>query len=66
MTNIREGYVPEEFLGQILVNGKWLDYARGTEAASVQWFKGDPENRRIVDWIRKERVLYPEPATKEA
>ena len=55
----REGWVPEEFLGQIWHEGRWLDYARGTEAASKAWCEQSPEDRRVVDWIWKERVIFP-------
>lgn len=59
--NEREGWIPEEFLGQILHEGKWLDYARGTEEASRRWYEEDPENRRVVNWIWKEQVIFPAP-----
>jgi len=49
----------EEYLGQILVDGEWLDYARGTEAASRTWLKGRPAGEaRVVDWIDKRKVLF--------
>ena len=51
----------ETFLGQILHEGEWLDYARGTEESARTWFEGDPENRRVVDWIYKERIIFPAP-----
>jgi hypothetical protein len=57
----RPGFIPEEYLGQILIDGKWVDYARGTEATSRAWQAGDPANRRVVDWIWKERVIFPAP-----
>ena len=56
-------HVPEEFLGQILRDGKWLDYARGHEASARTWYEADPANRRVVDWIYKERILMPAPTT---
>lgn len=56
---VRPGYVAEEWLGQILIDGKWLDYARGTEDASRRWQASDPANRRVVDWIRKDKILIP-------
>ena len=49
----------ETCLGQIKVDGKWMDYARGTHETSRKWFEGDPENRRVVDWIYKERIIFP-------
>lgn len=55
---------PETFLGQILVDGQWVDYARGTEKESRLWQARDPKNRRVVDWIRKTQVIIapkPEP-----
>lgn len=60
MTNQREGYVPETHLGQIKIDGKWMDYARGHREESIRWAKGDPENRRVVDWIHKEQIIWPE------
>lgn len=57
MSAHRPEHVPEEFLGQILVDGKWADYSRGTEAAARRWQTADPANRRIVDWIYKERII---------
>jgi hypothetical protein len=53
----REGYVEETWLGQIWQDDQWMDYARGTEASSRRWQREDPENRRVVDWIRKENIL---------
>jgi hypothetical protein len=50
---------PETYLGQILIDGEWLDYARGHEQESRRWQQADPTRRRVVDWIRKERVLIP-------
>lgn len=53
------GWVPEEFLGQILRDGAWLDYARGTEDAARKWLASEPAGTaRVVDWIDKGRVLY--------
>lgn len=54
---MREGYVLEEYLGQILVEGRWLDFARGTEASAKRWQAADPKNRRVVDWIDKRKVI---------
>lgn len=59
----REGYIPEEFLGQILMDGKWVDFARGTEEASRQWIRSEKRagrEARVVDWIQKDRgpVLF--------
>lgn len=50
---------PEAFLGQVLIDGKWLDYARGHEEPSRRWQQADPTRRRVVDWIYKERVIVP-------
>lgn len=55
---------PEEFLGQILTDGQWVDYARGHEAESRTWQAADPKHRRVVDWINKSKVIVaptPEP-----
>lgn len=49
----------ETCLGQILIDGKWLDYARGTELEARIWQLGDPKRRRVVDWIDKDRVIVP-------
>lgn len=54
-----DAYVPETFLGQILVDGQWLDYARGHEPQARAWQAEDPESRRVVDWIRKEQIQIP-------
>ena len=48
----------EGWLGQILVDGKWMDYARGFEEESKRWQAADPVNRRIVHWISSE-ILVP-------
>jgi len=47
----------ETFLGQIRIDGVWMDYARGTEAASRHWVEQDTASRRVVDWIYKDRIL---------
>lgn len=57
-------YIPETFLGQIRHEGTWLDYSRGQEAEARRWQEQEPSDRRVVDWIYKERVLVP--ATCEA
>ena len=49
----------ETYLGQIRHEGRWLDYARGTEEASRTWQEQEPTDRRVVDWIDKDRVLIP-------
>lgn len=50
----------DTWLGQIrTIHGKWVDYARGQEAESRKWQAADPENRRVVDWIHKDRILVP-------
>lgn len=54
---LQRGQSMETWLGQILVDGKWLDYARGTEKASRSWQALDPTNRRVVDWINKGKIL---------
>ncbi len=50
-------HVPETFLGQILLDGRWVDYARGHEAESRTWQAGDPTRRRVVDWISREVLI---------
>lgn len=50
----------ETHLGQIKIDGEWKDYARSTREEAVRWAEADPENRRVVDWIYKERILWPE------
>jgi hypothetical protein len=47
----------ESWLGQIRVDGKWVDFARGFEGESRRWQAGDPTNRRVVDWIDKAKIL---------
>lgn len=63
MSNANPDHVPETFLGQILVDGVWLDYSRGVESAARDWQALAPDTRRVVDWIYKERVIFPEPPT---
>ncbi len=50
----------ETYLGQILTDGRWIDYARGREEQAREWQAADPANRRVVDWIDKTRVIFPE------
>lgn len=57
---------PETFLGQIRVEGEWLDYARGHEAESRRWQAADPANRRVVDWISREILIAGHPDAKES
>jgi hypothetical protein len=54
-----KGYVLEEYVGQILDDGQWLDYARGTEQASRTWQENDPVNRRVVHWINRHVLIPP-------
>lgn len=49
----------ESWLGQTLIDGEWLDFARGTERASRCWQAERPTERRVVDWIDKGKVLIP-------
>lgn len=53
-----ENHEPETYLGQIKVDGRWVDYARGHEAPSRTWQEAEPGIRRVVDWISGE-VLIP-------
>ena len=46
----------ETFLGQLFIEGVWMDYARSTEGPAREWAAADPERRRVVDWISKEVV----------
>lgn len=59
--------VTETHLGQLwdATSERWLDYARGGRDESLRWQLADPENRRVVDWIYKERVIVP-PAPSSA
>lgn len=50
-------YVPEEWLGQILIDGQWLDYARGHEEPARRWQAEDPKNRRVVHWISRKTLI---------
>lgn len=53
----------ETSLGQILVDGEWIDYARGTLPQAIQWASAEPEGEaRVVDWIKKGHVLWPLPS----
>lgn len=51
---------PETYLGQILRDGKWLDYARGHREESKRWQEASPDDRRVVDWIDR-TVIFPTP-----
>jgi len=52
-------FIPETFLGQILVDGEWLDYARGYELPARNWLKTQkPGTARVVDWIDKKKILF--------
>jgi hypothetical protein len=64
----RPGYVPEEYLGQIRTgpDAPWEDYARSTEAEARRWQAADPDHRRVVDWIYKERVIFPDAHAEHA
>lgn len=48
----------DTYLGQILQDGEWNDYARGQRDETADWARRDPDERRIVHWIYKERVLW--------
>lgn len=52
----------ETYLGQIKIDGRWMDYARGNEAETRTWQQADPANRRVVDWIYKEKIIFGEGA----
>ena len=52
-------FVPREYLGQILIDGQWLDYARGTEEEARSWIKNySVGEARVVDWIDKKKVIF--------
>jgi hypothetical protein len=47
-------------LGQILSDGKWVDFARDTPEAAIRWAKREPEGKaRVVDWIGRSAVIWP-------
>lgn len=54
-------------LGQIRVASErtWVDYARGTKDETRRWFDEDPQNRRVVDWIDKSKVIFGEGADND-
>lgn len=54
----------ETHLGQIRKAGVWMDYARGHKAESIAWAMGDRANRRVVDWIDKDRIIWPTPVSE--
>lgn len=41
-------------LGQVWIDGEWLDYARDTELQALAWARAKPGYRRVVDWITRE------------
>lgn len=43
----------EGWLGQIIHEGRWVDYARGYEAESRAWQAEKPDHRRLVHWITR-------------
>jgi len=47
-------------LGQILIDGKWVDYARDTEDEAIKWAskREAPGTARVVDWISR-AVMWP-------
>jgi membrane-bound inhibitor of C-type lysozyme len=49
----------ETWLGQILVDGEWVDYARGSSASATRWADEDPAARRVVYWTRKSVPVWP-------
>lgn len=57
----------ETYLGQIWIDGEWVDYARGTREIAWVWaICGDSTTRatrrRVVDWIDKNKVIFGEGA----
>lgn len=59
----------EDWLTQVLVDGRWLDYVRSTEAQARAFFTTsevvrEPDKWRCVDWIRKDTVLIAPVSTR--
>ena len=53
----------ETWLGQLLVNEQWVDYARGPAHAAISWAEdGEPGTRRVVYWTRKSVPVWPVPS----
>jgi hypothetical protein len=48
----------EGWLGQIWLNGRWADYARGYEDETRQWQAAEPATRRIVHWITRDILVF--------
>lgn len=62
-----EACAEETSLGQIMLDGVWVDYARGTLGHAILWASGEPEGTaRVVDWIDKKHVLWPLPSILDA
>lgn len=55
----RDDLMAEHFLGQIKIDGAWQDYARSDFYTARAWATADAKNRRVVDWIYKEKILVP-------
>lgn len=47
----------EGWLGQIVMDGRWADYARGYEHESKVWQAEKPDHRRLVHWITREVLV---------
>lgn len=46
-------------LGQVMVDGSWVDYARDKPEIAIRWAKREkPGHARVVDWISRE-VMWP-------
>lgn len=47
----------EGWVGQIKLDGVWMDYARGYEAETKAWQAAKPDTRRIKHWITGEIIV---------
>lgn len=57
----------EVAVGQIMLDGKWVDYARATPRQAIYWAENQPEGEaRVVDWIGKRDVIWPQPPILDA
>lgn len=54
----------ETALCQVMLDGKWTDFARTHEPDAVQWARMSPDRRRVVDWISR-KVIFPPPWIEE-
>lgn len=46
-------------LGQVFIDGQWMDYARDTPEEAIRWArKRDAGTARVVDWVGR-AVMWP-------